>query len=78
MQLEIPFVELNVNAIISETIKPVTVDGILPFIFDINVYKRVNYSNNFSKIWDDFLELRKCKNVIFKNSMADKAKELFK
>lgn len=78
MQLNIPNIKINATAVINETMKEITKDNKLPFIFDIDVFQINNYSNNDEKIWEEFEKLRNFKNEIFFNSLTKKAKELFK
>jgi uncharacterized protein (TIGR04255 family) len=77
MQLSIPNIKINATAVINETMKEITKDNKLPFIFDIDVFQINNYSNNDEKIWDEFEKLRNFKNELFFNSLTEKAKELF-
>ena len=77
MQIVVPNVNIEANAIITVTIEK-SVDDKLPLIFDIDVYRETAYVDTQEKIWDDFENLHKFKNEIFFNSITDKAKELFK
>lgn len=77
MRLEIPKPDINAMAIINEVMDQMTVPQILPIIFDIDVFKLVNY-NEHNEMWKDFDQLRIFKNDIFFESMTDKAKGLFK
>ncbi|MCK4358599.1 MAG: TIGR04255 family protein [Candidatus Cloacimonetes bacterium] len=77
MQLNIPNTKINAMAVINETMKKITRDNKLPFIFDIDVFQINDYSNNTENIWEEFEKLRVFKNEIFFNSLTQKAKELF-
>jgi len=50
----------------------------LSLIFDIDVFRQVEYNKNMNEIWNDFDKLRNFKNDIFFNSITDKTKELFR
>lgn len=78
MQLSIPSPDINAIAIINQTMKPFTNDNKLSFIFDIDIFKNVNYNNYDPAIWEQFQKLRNFKNDIFLKSITDKTKELFK
>ncbi len=78
MMLVIPNPEIGATAVINEVMETVTVQQTLPIIFDIDVFKDVNYNINYDELWKEFDQLRVFKNDIFFNSMTDKAKELFK
>ncbi len=79
MQLVVPNEEISAAANITETIEPVK-DGqsFLGFIFDIDVYHKAVLKPDDKKIWDILDDLRNFKNQIFKKSLTDKCKELFK
>jgi uncharacterized protein (TIGR04255 family) len=76
-RLVIPKPEIEALAIITETMEDPNQDQKLPFIFDIDVFKEINYSEP-DRIWKDFEELRQFKNEVFFNSLTEKAKEMFK
>ncbi len=76
-RLAIPKPEIGALAIITETMEEPNQDEKLPFIFDIDVFKGVDYSE-LDKVWEDFEELRQFKNDIFCESLTDKTKEMFK
>ena len=78
MMLVIPNPEIGATAVINEVMEQVTVQQTLPIIFDIDVFKIVNYNINYDELWKEFDQLRIFKNDIFISSMTDKAKELFK
>jgi uncharacterized protein (TIGR04255 family) len=78
MQLTIPNPEIEATAVIIEVIEQATEQQTLPVIFDVDVFKIVNYADNYDDLWKEFEKLRNFKNEIFFNSMTDKAKELFK
>ncbi len=78
MQLNIPNIKINATAVINETMKEITKDNKLPFIFDIDVFQIKDYVNNDENIWKEFRKLHNFKNKIFFNSLTEKAKELFK
>ena len=77
MRVEIPNPEIDALAIILQTMQRPTKSQKLPLIFDIDVIKD-QYTDDLTKIWDDFEILRIYKNEIFFESLTDKAKELFK
>jgi uncharacterized protein (TIGR04255 family) len=76
-RLVIPKPEIEALAIITETMEDPNQDQKLPFIFDIDVFKEINYSEP-DRIWKDFEDLRQFKNEVFFNSLTEKAKEMFK
>ena len=76
-RLVIPKPEIEALAIITETMEEPNQDQKLPFIFDIDVFKGIDYSEP-DRIWKDFEELRQFKNEVFFNSLTEKAKEMFK
>ncbi len=78
MQTQIPCnVEgANVNAIISETIEPITND-ILPFILDIDVFQVLDAENKNVDLIKNFSEIHILKNDIFENCITDKTRKLF-
>ena len=78
MQLVIPNPEIEATAVIIEVMEQATEQQTLPIIFDVDVFKIVNYTDNYDDLWKEFDQLRIFKNEIFFNSMTDKAKELFK
>lgn len=78
MRLVIPDPKTKATAIITQTIEPVVHgSNMLPLIFDIDVFFDSDFTPASKDIWDKFEELRKFKNVCFKRSITDKAKELF-
>ena len=78
MRIEIPNDEIGAIAIITQTTQKPTESNKLPLIFDIDVIKKANYTEEMSELWSDFNKLRNFKNDIFFNSITDKTKELFK
>jgi len=78
MQLMIPNPEIEATAVINEVMEQATEQQTLPIIFDVDVFKIVNYTDNYDALWKEFEQLRIFKNEIFFKSMTDKAKELFK
>lgn len=78
MRIEIPNDEIGALALIILTIQKPNELNKLPLIFDIDVFKNANYSDEMSEMWGDFNNLRNFKNEIFFNSLTDKAKELFR
>ncbi len=79
MQLVIPNNQIDATANITETIEPTKAgQSFLVFIFDIDVYRKVALKPDDGKIWAILEELRVFKNQIFKKSLTDKCKELFK
>lgn len=77
MQLSIPNPEKEATAIINETIEGITNDQKLPLIFDIDVFREVNFADNRPEIWSIFDTLREFKNEIFFSSITEKTRELF-
>ena len=79
MQLVVPNDEIGAVANITETIEPIKEgQSFSAFIFDIDVYRKVALKPDDKKIWDIIEDLRVFKNQIFKKSLTDKCKELFK
>jgi len=77
MRLEIPQPKINSNAIVILTMGKPQQPNSFPLIFDIDVYRQVEFEADEIKIWNIFEELRNFKNEIFFKSTTDKAKELF-
>lgn len=77
MQLVIPKSDIFAKAVIIQTMEN-PINNNLPLIFDINVFKEVNFKANKSEIWEEFEKLHVFKNDIFFDSLTKKAKELFK
>ncbi len=78
IRLEIPNPEIRCNAVIIQTIESSYQKDTLPLIFDIDVFKEEDYTDNPEKIWEDLKELKKFENNIFFKSITGKTKELFK
>ena len=79
MTLEINDPKKNLCARIIQTFKPLPKDAkTVSFIFDIEVYKNVNFLPNDPSIWLILEELRHFKNKIFLKNLTSKTKELFK
>ncbi len=78
MQLTIPSDEFKAMAIVNQTMENPTPNGKLPYIFDIDVYKLTNYTEDISEMWDEFNVLRDFKNKVFFESITEKTAELFK
>jgi len=78
MRLELLNLADSAIAIVSETVQPVTENGRLPFIFDIDAIREATFEPNSTEIWEVFEQLREYKNEIFFKSMTEKAKELFR
>ncbi len=78
MQTQIPcnIEGANRNAIISETIEPITND-ILPFILDIDVFQVLDVQNKDNNLIKNFNEIRILENEIFENCITDKTRNLF-
>ena len=76
MQLIIPDRERKNVAVITETMEPAE-KGVLPFIFDIDVYREVALAPTDSEIWNIFEGLRIYKNQIFLESITSKCEDLF-
>jgi uncharacterized protein (TIGR04255 family) len=53
-------------------------DPILPYIFDIDVFKHGNFDPYSDEIWSVLKNMRDYKNEIFFLSMTDKARDLFR
>ena len=79
MRLVLPKPTIQSTAIITQTMEPVTESSqVLPFIFDIEVYKDKGSEIDFDNIWGGLEELHDFKNQIFFGSITPKTKELFK
>ncbi|OHB76312.1 MAG: hypothetical protein A2Z34_05845 [Planctomycetes bacterium RBG_16_59_8] len=79
MQLVVPKGTSGLIANVTETMESIDKDkNVLPFIFDIDVYRNVNLAPSDKLIWEIFEELRSYKNMIFKKSVTHKCEELFK
>lgn len=76
MRLTIPSYDIKATAIINETFKPI-VNNKLPLIFDIDVFKNVDYNCNSVNIMKTFNDLRHFKNDVFQKSITKKTEELF-
>lgn len=78
MRIVIPDKETNNIGIIIETVdtKKIT-DRIFPFIFDIDVYRKIDPSVSISDLWEIVESLRDFKNQIFFNSVTEKTQNLF-
>lgn len=69
----------NITAIITSTLDSIEKEtNVLPYIFDIDTFIVANYKPSSDEIWSDLDRLRDFKNLIFFNSMTDKAKDLFR
>lgn len=51
--------------------------GVLPIMFDSDVFHETNMEANTDIIWESFDKIRKYKNRIFFESLTDKAMKLF-
>lgn len=78
MQLTIPITELAAQAVITETIEPVTETRKLPFILDIDVFKEAIFEVNQSEAWAALEQLHDLKNDVFFESVTPRARELFR
>lgn len=79
MQLVVPDEKIGATAIITETVEPLKEgQSLLGFIFDIDVFRKISAQPDDNKIWEIMEDLRAFKNQIFKKSLTDKCKELFK
>jgi uncharacterized protein (TIGR04255 family) len=78
MQLGIPNPDIQATALITQTMETPTENQRLPLIFDIDVFRKVNYIGNEPEMWDEFEKLRTFKNEVFFNSITEKTEELFK
>ena len=77
LRLVIPHEDLDCVAIVTETIEPPR-EGMLPLIFDIDVYREQAFDVDSDEIWTTFDHLRDFKNEIFFQSLTEKTKELFR
>lgn len=78
-KIAIPGPDINAMAIINSTIARPEYEGrVLPYIFDIDVFKTGEWQTNSAEIWEHFEDLRVYKNQLFFGSMTEKAKELFR
>lgn len=77
MRLEVPYEAFNCTAIITETMEPPQGD-ILPFIFDVDVYRIGAFETRGEDVWNAFEQLRNAKNEIFFKSITKKAEEMFR
>ena len=77
MRLEVPNLDIEATAIITQTMDKPTKTKRLPLILDIDVFRITGYVGKTEEMWQDFEKLRDFKNDIFFNSVTEKAKELF-
>lgn len=78
-RIVVPQPELGLVAVITTTLeKPNEDRTIIPFIFDIDVFKNVDYEADADAIWDDLEHIREYKDEIFFQSTTEKAKALFR
>lgn len=69
----------QMRATITSTMeKPEQDDKVLPYIFDIDAFMPVDLDPTDEDIWLAFERLRDYKNLIFFNSITEKAKEMFR
>lgn len=79
MRLIIPNPAIEATAIITQTIgENPTGNQVVPLIFDIDVFRNVNYIGNEAEMWHEFEKLRIFKNKVFFDSITKKTEELFK
>jgi uncharacterized protein (TIGR04255 family) len=79
MRLVLPKPKTQSMAIITQTMEPITASSkVLPFIFDIEVYKDNGSAIEFGNMWEELEELHEFKNEIFFGSITPKTRELFK
>lgn len=79
MQLVVPDEKIGATANITEAIEPLKEgQSFLGFIFDIDVFRKITLQPDDKKIWEIMEDLRAFKNQIFKKSLTEKCKELFK
>jgi uncharacterized protein (TIGR04255 family) len=76
-KLTIPNEKINAMAIVTEAMENQE-RNILPFVFDIDVFRNINLAPTDPRIESIMNELREFKNQIFLNSITSKAKEFFK
>ena len=77
VRLEVPYTDLGILSVITETMDVITEPSKLPLIFDIDVIRETLFQPVSEDIWKSFEKLRDVKNEIFFNSLTSKAKELF-
>ncbi|MCF6157900.1 MAG: TIGR04255 family protein [wastewater metagenome] len=78
MRLVIPNTDIQAVAVINQTLEGPTDDNKLPVIFDIDVFRDVDYTDNRAEIWTEFEKLHIFKNDIFFHSITEKTKELLR
>ena len=78
MQLTIPITDIPAQAIVTETIEPITETKRLPFILDIDVCRQAAFNVAEHDAWEVFEKLHDLKNHIFFKSITPKARELFR
>jgi uncharacterized protein (TIGR04255 family) len=77
MQLQVPFPDSPVLAIINQTIIPPPTDGVVSVVLDIDVFCSENVPQNDAGIWEVFENLHECKNRTFEACITDAARRLF-
>ncbi|NKB49593.1 MAG: TIGR04255 family protein [Alphaproteobacteria bacterium] len=78
-RIVVPQLEQGLVAVITTTLeKPGEDRTIIPFLFDIDVFKDVDYEVDADEIWDDLERIREYKDDIFFYSTTEKAKNLFR
>ena len=71
--------DVQMRATITSTMEKLEQDNkVLPYIFDIDAFTPVDLDPTDEEIWVAFERLREYKNLIFFNSMTEKAKEMFR
>lgn len=74
----IPKPDSQIAAIVTSTIEKSAPEMPVPYIFDIDVFMLNTLDPSSDEVWSQMELLREYKNLIFFNSMTDKAKELFR
>ena len=78
MQLTIPVTDAPAQAMITETIEPITETKRLPFILDIDVFREAAFDVSEQEAWEVLEKLHELKNEVFFKSITPKARELFR
>jgi len=79
MRLCIPNLDIAAHAMVTVSFKPRKENlAILPIIFDIDVFKMVDFNPENEEIWETMKLLRDFKNDIFLKSLTKKTKDMFR
>ncbi len=76
MRIEVPYDDKGTNVILTETMEP-TSTNYLPFILDIDAYRRGDFKIDNKILINEFSKLRDLKNSTFEDSITDKTRDLF-